>query len=216
MADFNSIVEKTLNFEGGFQNHSTDTANYCNGNLIGTNRGISAIGYKGFYGVCPTVDQMKALTKDQAKMIYKKNYWDFIQADLINNQSVAHIFFDTHIASGGNGIIRLKKAINKYYGEAKVKVNSSAFTATHVALINGADASKLFAITKQGEIDNRTNLATTNPSKYGMFLKGWLNRLNAITFDGATFIKNNPAIIIVFALIAMTITYFTIQTLQTA
>lgn len=72
MADFNSIASKTFKFEGRYQNYTTDTANYCNGNLIGTNHGISAIGYKGFYGKCPTVDQMKALTIAQAKMIYKK------------------------------------------------------------------------------------------------------------------------------------------------
>lgn len=216
MADFNSIASKTFKFEGGYQNYTTDTANYCNGNLVGTNHGISAIAYKGFYGTCPTVAQMKALTIDQAKMIYKKNYWDVIQGDLINNQSVAHIFFDAHIASGGEGIKRIRTYINKYYGTNKVLVNTSALTNAHVALINAADAAKLFTIAKQGEIDNRNYLATKNPSKYGMFLKGWLNRLNEIKFDGTNFIKNNPAIVIVFALLAMTLTYFTIQTLKQA
>jgi len=42
MADFNPILTKTFKFEGGFQNSANDTANYCGGVLIGTNRGISA------------------------------------------------------------------------------------------------------------------------------------------------------------------------------
>lgn len=207
MADFNSIAKKTFKFEGGFQAYSNDTANYCDGKLVGTNHGISAVAYKGFYGKCPTVDQMKALTIDQAKAIYKKNYWDIIQGDLIANQSVAHIFFDAHIASGGYGLKRIKQYINKYYGANKVSVDTKALKASDAVLINAADAQKLFEIAKQGEIDNRNSLANQNPAKYGMFLKGWLNRLNQITFDGATFIKNNPAIILLFALIAMAITY---------
>jgi len=214
MADFNKIAEKTFKFEGGYQAFPNDTANYCNGNLIGTNRGISAIAYKGFYGICPTVAQMKALTKDQALLIYKRNFWDVIQGDTINNSSVAHIFFDAHIASGGYGLKRVKTYINKYYGANKVPVTTNPLTSDHVKLVNAADSSKLFDIAKQGEIDNRNSLATTNPAKYGMFLKGWLSRLNQIKYDGTNFIKNNPLIVVAFALIAMTLTYFTIQTVN--
>lgn len=215
MADFNSIVKKTFNFEGGFQQFANDTANYCNGALIGTNHGISAIAYKAHYGECPTVAQMKALTIDQAKAIYKKNYWDPIQGDLINNQSVAHIFFDAFIASGYTGLKRVKGYINQYYGSTKIAVNSNPLKATDAALINAADAQKLFDIAKAGEIANRNSLAASNPSKYGMFLKGWLNRLNAINFDGAVnFVKRNPAIILVFAFIAMATTYMIIKTAQ--
>lgn len=212
MADFNSIAQKTFKFEGGYQNHSTDTANYCNGQLIGTNHGISAIAYKGYYGKCPSVAEMKTLTIEQAKAIYKKNYWDVIQGDSIANQSVAHIFFDAHIASGGYGIKRIKQYINQYYGSSKVSVNTSKLTASDSTLINNADPKKLFDIAKQGEINNRNSLVTSNPSKYGMFLKGWLSRLNQITFDGTNYIKNNPLIVLIFAVIAMGITYAVIKT----
>lgn len=215
MADFNSIVKKTFNFEGGFQSFSNDTANYCNGVLIGTNHGISAVAYKAHYGVCPTVAQMKALTIDQAKAIYKKNYWDPIQGDLISNQSVAHIFFDAFIASGYVGLKRVKGYVNTYYGTTKIAINTKPLTTADAALINAADPKKLFEIAKAGEIANRNSLAASNPSKYGMFLKGWLNRLNAINFDGVqTFVKNNPAIVLVFAFIAMATTYMIIKTAQ--
>ena len=215
MADFNQIVSKTFNFEGGFQNYQTDTANYCNGVLIGTNHGISAVAYKSYYGKCPTVNEIKALTIDQAKAIYKKMYWDVLQGDKIASQSVAHIFFDTFIASGYVGLKRLKGYVNTYYGTTKITVNSNALTAADVVIINQADAKKLFDIAKAGEIANRNQLAQSNPSKYGKFLTGWLNRLNAINFDEATnFIKRNPAIVLVFAFIAMATTYALIKTVQ--
>jgi len=215
MADFLAIASKTFNFEGGFQQFPNDTANYCNGALIGTNHGISAVAYKGYYNECPTVAEMKALTKDQAKTIYKKNYWDVIQGDRIANQSVAHIFFDAFIASGYVGLKRVKGYVNTYYGAAKIPVNSSALTQAQADLINQADAKKLFEIAKAGEIANRNSLVNSNPAKYGMFLNGWLNRLNAINFDGATnFVKRNPAIVLLFAFIAMATTFAIVKTVQ--
>jgi lysozyme family protein len=212
MADFNPILDQTFKFEGGYQAFTNDTANYCNGVLIGTNRGISAMGYNGFYGVCPTVEQMKALTPNQAKAIYKKNYWDVIKGDDIKNQSVAHIMFDAHIASGYEGLRRAKVAINKYYRKDITKVNKTAITNKEVDLINDANSAKLFTILKDGEIANRKGLAIKNPSKYGQFLKGWLSRLSKITYDGAEFAKRNtPAIIIVGALLASIAIYAIIK-----
>lgn len=73
MANFyTDSLPTILKDEGGYQNLSYDSANYCDGKLIGTKYGISAIGYKGYYGVCPTVEQMKNLTTDQAAAIFKK------------------------------------------------------------------------------------------------------------------------------------------------
>lgn len=214
MADFNSIAKKTFKFEGGFQQFANDSANICNGKLIGTNRGISAVAYKAYYGVCPTVEQMKALTDAQALAIYKNKFWDVIQGDAIQNQSVAHIFFDAHIASGGYGLKRIKQYVNKYYGSTKIKEDFTALKKSDADLINAADAKTLFDIAKAGEIANRNSLATSNPAKYGMFLNGWLNRLNQITFDGINFIKNNTAIILVFAAIASLVAYFIIDTIN--
>lgn len=211
MADFNSIVLKTFNFEGGYQAFPNDTANYCNGKLIGTNRGISAIAYQAYYGVCPTVEQMKALTKEQAIAIYKKSYWDVIQGDKIANNSLAHIFFDAFIASGYTGLKRVKGYVNTYYGKTVIPVNSKPLTVSDTAHINNAQSQKLFEIAKAGEIANRNKLAAQNPSKYAMFLKGWLNRLNQITYDGTQFIKNNPIVVFIFAIVAMGITYFIVN-----
>lgn len=211
MADFGKIAKQTFKFEGGYQNYPTDTANTCGGQLIGTNRGISAVAYKGYYGRCPTIAEMKALTVDQAMAIYKKNFWMPLQGDLIANQSVAHIFFDAFIASGYEGLKRVKKYVNTYYGSTKIPVNSSSLKAADAVLINAADSKKLFEIAKAGEIENRKYLATANPGKYGGFLNGWLNRLNQIAYDGATAIKNNPLPVIIFAILAMGITYLTLN-----
>lgn len=154
---------------------------------------------------------MKALTVEQAKAIYKKNYWNPIQGDLIANQSLAHIFFDAFIASGYEGLKRIKRYVNTYYGSTKIPVNTSSLKASDAVLINAADSKKLFDIAKAGEIANRNSLATANPSKYGMFLKGWLSRLNQIVYDQASSIRNNPMLVIIFTVLAMGITYIALN-----
>lgn len=213
MADFNPILEKTFKFEGGFQQFPNDTANYCGGKLIGTNRGISAVAYGQYLGKCPTVEEVKAITPDIAKKVYKKLFWDIIKGDDIKDQSLAHIIFDAHIASGGNGIIRAKKAINSIY-PVFTTANASGFTSQQVSKINTLNAKQLFDKIKQGEIENRKYLAQTNPDKYGQFLNGWLNRLNNIVYTGAEFTKKNIIPITISFLALGTIIFLIISNRQ--
>lgn len=75
-SDFEDNFERCMNFvfgwEGGLSMLSTDPGNWTggavgSGMLKGTNFGISAASY-------PSLD-IKNLTRDQAKEIYKRNYW---------------------------------------------------------------------------------------------------------------------------------------------
>lgn len=203
MADFKPIVEKTFKFEGGFQNSASDSANYCKGTLIGTNRGISAIGYAGYLGRCPTVAEIKAITPEIAENVYKKNYWNPVQGDTIKSQSVAHIMFDSHIASGGEGIKRIKNAINAVAKKIVFSnINSSAITAEQANEINALNPKDVFDKIHAGEVANRKRLAEINPDKYEKFLKGWLSRLNQITYSSVDVLKKNKGKILIFFLAA--------------
>lgn len=77
-----SYFYKALDFvevaEGGYSDDPNDTGNWTGGakgkgELRGTQYGISAAAY-------PTLD-IKALTKDEARAIYKRDYWDRIDGD---------------------------------------------------------------------------------------------------------------------------------------
>lgn len=190
MADFKAIFAKTLNFEGGYQNYASDSANYnSKKELVGTNHGISAIALEEYWrqtGVnkIPTVADMKAVTKDTAEKVYKKLFWDKIQGDKIQSQSVAWIIFDSYIASGN--LKRAKRGINKYYGTTKFPVDTKSITTTQVEDINKANAKVLFQAIKDNEIQARKDIVAANPSQQ-KFLKGWLNRLDAIKFMDAAF-----------------------------
>ena len=191
MADFSQIVAKTFNFEGGYQADKDDSANWTRDAknnkvaLIGTNHGISAVTLQTYLGRYPTVAEMKALTVEDAKKIYKKLFWDKIYGDDIKSQSVAHIIFDAFIASGYNGLLRVRLAINKVSGSKVVNEAAKAFNTDVVKIINNLNPEKLFETIKQGEIEQRKRLVKQKP-ELQKFLNGWLNRLNQIVYtDGA-------------------------------
>jgi lysozyme family protein len=182
MASFEKAIVGVLNWEGGYQSFSNDSANYCSGKLIGTNRGISAVAYKGYYGTCPTIEQIKSLTKEQALFIYKKNYWDPIKGDDIINQSVAEIIFSRIIGEGNSSIPRIKKSINTVYGKDVTILSNYIISKTDTFYINKADQQKLFEQIKSDKKLFLEGLASSNPEKYGQFIKGWLNRLKSYIF----------------------------------
>jgi lysozyme family protein len=181
MANFDPIFNLTLKHEGGFQQLPNDSANYVNGKLIGTNKGISAIGYYDFYKKIPTVEQMKNLTFDQAKAIYKKNYWDKINGDKINNQSVAELMFQFIIGSGASQLSDLKDIANKIAGKKLLASVDKTFTDAEAQIINSLPADKYWAALKAWRHAFFIRLVNAKP-KLKQFLKGWQNRLNSYVF----------------------------------
>lgn len=184
-ATFDSIISKTFKFEGGYQAFANDTANYNSlGQLIGTNHGISAIAYEQYLRRPPSVADVKAITTEIAKAVYKKLFWDKVQGDQLKNDSVAHIVFDSHIGSGGTGLKQVRKAINKTAGKSLVSETSGSITSNEADIINSLNQQAYFDTLKEIRINFFNYLATSNPAKYQMFLKGWLNRLAQINFSG--------------------------------
>jgi lysozyme family protein len=105
MADFEIAHKITLKFEGGYTNHPDDNGNWTggkkgNGNLIGTNHGISAPLLKEYLGYIPAVGDMKQLTPEAAKKIYKKIFWDKIKGDFITSQEIANNLYDSAVNMG--------------------------------------------------------------------------------------------------------------------
>jgi len=99
MANFDPIIERTFDKEGGFQQYADDKANYSCNVLVGTQNGISATALQAYYGRCVTIADIKGVTKSLAKEIYKKNFWNPISGDKIKNQSVGALLFAQYIGS---------------------------------------------------------------------------------------------------------------------
>lgn len=206
MADFNILWERVAVEEGGYQNGSKDVGNYCNGQLIGTKYGVSAVNYKEYYGVCPTVAQMRNLTKPEGKAIWKKTVWDKIKGDQIKSLGAADLILDA--AGGGKtGYLNTRQAINKAAGKKLVTETSTmTFTNAEIAALNSLPEETFldaFYSVRLGFFKNN--------SQYAIYGAGWIRRLDEsyklAKSSMTAFAKKNPktSILIAVGIIAISI-----------
>lgn len=112
MASFNIARELTGVNEGGYKIDADDTGDWTSGvkghgELIGTKYGISAPVLSDYLKRPATITDMNDLTQDIASLIYKRNYWDKIKGDEINNQQEANSIYDSAVNMGVATAIKL-------------------------------------------------------------------------------------------------------------
>lgn len=101
--NFDRSFELTIGHEGGFQNDSRDRGNWTTGKIgkgqnKGTKYGITAMSY-------PTLD-IKNLTLDDARAIYKRDFWDKVKADDLP-YGVDYIVWDMAVNHGPKKAVEL-------------------------------------------------------------------------------------------------------------
>lgn len=121
-----------------------------------------------------TCDDIKLLTTDKAKFIFKKLYWDFFKADLINNQSLAELIVEGGINQG--------RLLTAKYAQSAAGVTTDGIIGKNTlnALNSGnqqAIFDKVFELRKQRYF----NIVAAKPSQK-RFINGWMNRLNENKF----------------------------------
>lgn len=155
MADFNIAIQKTLDAEGGdtITNDPDDS-----GGL--TRYGISQRSY-------PELD-ISTITKQQAKDIYKKDYWDMVKGDALEVQTIAEAIFDFAVNAGPARAIKLaQKAINT---EADGMIGPLTLTGWNMA------HNELFLYKYAVEkIKFYRDIVTHNPIQK-KYILGWINR----------------------------------------
>lgn len=172
MADFEVYFPKLLEHEGGFVNDPADPGGE-------TNKGITLKTFEAYaeslLEIEPTLENLKTLTDDQAKQIYKAEYWDKVHGDDIQLQDLAEIVFDFFVNAGAHASELLQRTLN-HLG-ASLKIDGDIGENTLKALGN-ADPIKVYRRYKQGRIDYYNRLVSQNP-RLRKFLNGWLNRVNS-------------------------------------
>ena len=170
MADYKKLVPFILKWEGGFVNNPNDKGG-------ATNKGVTIATFRQYYGSSKTIDDLKHITDDQWNHIFKSGYWDKCKADQINNQSVANIIVDWAYMSGVSTAI---KTVQKILG---CKVDGIIGPKT-IAAINGHRVPKqLFYDIQRARVEFYYNIVAKRPANK-VFLKGWMNRLNALIWEG--------------------------------
>ena len=173
MADYKVIIPFILKWEGGFVNDPDDRGG-------ATNKGVTIATFRQVYGKQKTVTDLKNITADQWKYIFKKLFWDKCKCDAIEDQSVANIIVDYAWGSGTSRAVRDVQAI---VGTACDGIAGQKTAAA----INGTDAKTLFNKIKERRIQFYNNIVKSNPLQK-KFLRGWTNRVSSLVY-GAPYWK---------------------------
>lgn len=117
---------------------------------------------------------VKLLTEDDFRCVFKHNFWNACQADNINDQNVANMLVDFAYNSG---ISRASKYIQKIVGAT---VDGIIGTKT-IGKINGYKLGQkaLFDSLKKERIKYLKEIGVGSQKIY---LKGWLRRVSYITY----------------------------------
>lgn len=166
MANAEYLVPHILRWEGGCACLDGDSGGWtCSGITIGT--------FRYYYGQHKTVTDLKNMTPKQWMYIFKLGFWNPCKADFIENQSLANLIVDSCWLSGTKSTIKkVQKAIGV---EADGIVGKKT-----LGMLNKYPEDCFYKI-RNMRISFYDSIIEKNPL-LKRFKKGWLNRLNAITY----------------------------------
>jgi lysozyme family protein len=158
---FNLVIKS----EGGFTNDQRDTGNHLpDGRQGSTMLGCTQANWEAYVGHQVTQDDMKKLTKEDVKPLYKKNYWDAVHGDDLPT-GLDYAAFDFAINAGPAAS---RKMIQRALGVEA----DGAFGPITMAMIQKADAKDLMH--KFSEAKTNFYKSLSNFNVYGT---GWLRRV---------------------------------------
>lgn len=159
--NFNASLARLLEHEGGYTNHPSDPGGP-------TNFGITIHDYRKYIDANGTASDVKSMSVEQAKTIYRQKYWDAQKCDELPS-GVDYAVFDYGVNSG---IGRSGKVLRRLLD---LPDNTHVVTAAVVAAANGADASALVNKICDERLAFLRRLKT-----WPTFGKGWGRRVSEV------------------------------------
>lgn len=185
MADFKTAYKITMAHEGGYANNPNDTGGE-------TWKGVARKKHP-YWAGWTIVDQWKIKAgfpdslahapglQELVWQFYKKEFWDGLALDLINDQRIANELFDTAVNMGqGIAAIFLQRALNvsnrKGHDYPDLKVDGAIGSKT-IAAVNGHPRpAQLFKLLNTLQGARYISICEANPSQE-IFLTSWMNRV---------------------------------------
>jgi lysozyme family protein len=154
-----------LRWEGGFIDHPDDPGGR-------TNRGVTQKVYDAWRAEHDHAPRdVKLIDDEEVHVIYEQGYWLPPRCDALQRR-LDLVHFDTAVNMG------VRRAVQMLQGVAGCKADGAFGPNTERALA-GCDAEHLTAAYCDARENYYRRLVEVRP-KLGQFLKGWLNRLNAL------------------------------------
>lgn len=159
--NFEIAFQRLIGHEGGYSNDRNDPGNWTGGKvglgkLLGTKFGLAANTY-------PNLD-IKNLTIDQAKLIYKKDWWDKLGADQLH-PAIVYQLWDFAINAGKS------RAVKELQQVAGVPDDGIIGPKT-IAAVKVMEVNDVLLMLAAERLKFYTSLSTWD--RYG---KGWTNRV---------------------------------------
>jgi lysozyme family protein len=149
--------ELMLQSEGGFVNHPSDPGGM-------TNLGVIKATWEGWVGREVDEAEMRGLTPEKVKPLYKKKYWDAVRGDELP-PGISYLCFDFAVNAGvGRSIKTLQTAVGV--------TPDGGFGPMTMAAVQAVDPIELIERFSQAKEDFYRSLNT-----FATFGKGWLNRV---------------------------------------
>ena len=162
--NWDKSCDMVLAHEGGFTNDQRDSGNHLpDGRQGSTMLGCTQANWEAYVGHQVTQDDMKKLTKDDVKPLYKKNYWDAVMGDLLPS-GLDYAAFDFAINAGSNAsrkMVQIAVGVN----------NDGIFGPATLKAIQNADAKDVLGRFTSAKIKFYQSL-----SNFDVYGKGWLKR----------------------------------------
>ena len=172
MADYRKLIPFILKFEGGYVNDPADSGGP-------TNKGVTLNTFRSVYGRAKTVNDLKHMTDNEWRHIFKSLYWDKCKADDIADQSIANMLVDF---AWHSGVTTAVKKLQKIVG-----VTSDGICGVQtIGAINSRYAPETFNLLKAARMRYLQGIVKNKHSQ-ARFMYGWTKRVNAIEYGKLTY-----------------------------
>ena len=180
MADFSIAQKFVAQWEGGYTNDPTDPGGPTKYGV--SLRWLKSLGADGDIDGDGDidVDDVKALTREQAAALFKQRFWDAYSLGTLTDL-VGFVCYDGMVNMGPAQIAKImQRSYNACSTGDKLAVDGGFGPKTRAALLAMGDSKALLKESLDQRETFYRGLATKKPKVYGPFLKGWLNRTNAL------------------------------------
>lgn len=162
MAKYTQLKPFIRKWEGGYANHPLDKGGE-------TKWGVTHTTYNYLFK-----GSVKDMTEQQWDRIFLELFWNPCNADKMVDQNVANIIVDW---AWGSGVVNVKKRVQKLFGLKE----DGIFGEKTLAVLN-TNVKAVFAKIWKARENFYNAIVKNNPSQK-VFLKGWMNRLNAMKYN---------------------------------